>query len=237
LLAIDGQPNYDTQTGQTAGASLPVTWVDIQDPDPAVTGDSDVDNAAVFNQGFAGGGARFGRLEGCWYGNNAIYFISTSGGDAGVGQVWEYRPDRRGGRLTLIFESSGPEELDGPDNIVVTPKGALLLCEDGDDDQYLRGVTLRGGIFDFAVNLVSGSEWAGATFAAADPGGKNEKAEHEDGSVEQGGTSREWPFSRRPDDITLFVNRQGSTSGPNPPAPGNEGMTFAIWGPWNKGAL
>jgi hypothetical protein len=37
--------------------------------------------------------------------------------------------------------------------------------------------------------------------------------------------------------VTLFVNRQGSTSGPNPPAPANEGFTFAIWGPWHKGAL
>ena len=37
--------------------------------------------------------------------------------------------------------------------------------------------------------------------------------------------------------VTLFVNRQGATSGPTPPAPGAEGMTFAIWGPWKNGAL
>jgi len=37
--------------------------------------------------------------------------------------------------------------------------------------------------------------------------------------------------------VTLFVSRQGATSGTNPPLPGNEGLTFAIWGAWKKGAL
>ena len=37
--------------------------------------------------------------------------------------------------------------------------------------------------------------------------------------------------------ITLFVNRQGLPVAPTPPAPGNEGMTFAIWVPWKKGAF
>jgi hypothetical protein len=39
----------------------------------------------------------------------------------------------------------------------------------------------------------------------------------------------------REDRITLFVNRQGDTGGTNPPSADNEGMTFAIWGPWKKG--
>jgi hypothetical protein len=53
-----------------------------------------------------------------------------------------------------------------------------------------------------------------------------------------------WPdFDRcdvlggRTDRVTLFVNRQGDTSGPNPPEEGSEGMTFAILGPWRRGAL
>ena len=41
-------------------------------------------STAVYNQGSALGGARFNRLEGCWYGNGAIYFDSTSGGNAGA---------------------------------------------------------------------------------------------------------------------------------------------------------
>ena len=86
-------------------------------------------------------------------GNGAIYFDDTSGGNAGVGQVWEFRPDGDGGTLTLIFESPGAAVLDAPDNLAVSPQGSILLCEDGDDDQYMRGVTLDGEIFDFALNL------------------------------------------------------------------------------------
>lgn len=221
MLAIDGMSQYDARANQTVGVALPVTWVDIADPNPP--GSS---STAVFNQGRALGGVRFRRLEGCWWGNGAVYFADTSGGNAGSGQVWEFRPDGDGGTLTLIFESGGPSELDSPDNLAVSPQGALLLCEDGDDDQYLRGLTLDGRIFDFALNLQTDHEWAGATFAVADPAWNDKKIR---------GDHR--PLGTWSERITLFVNRQGSTSGLNPPSPGNEGMTFAIWGPWGDGAL
>jgi secreted PhoX family phosphatase len=210
MLAINGIPQYNTITDQTVGAKLPVTWVDIANPNPPGT-----TSTAVFNQGLAAGGARFARLEGIWYGNSSLFFNSTSGGEAGEGQVWEYHPDNSGGGfLRLVFESPDALTLNAPDNIAVSPKGALILCEDGDDDQFLRVVTKQGGIFDFALNLENGSEWAGATFAIANvPGSVSDRT-------------------------TLFVNRQGETTGPTPPAPGDDvGMTFAIWGPWNKGAL
>jgi secreted PhoX family phosphatase len=221
MLAIDGASNYDTQTRQTVGVALPVTWVDIANPNPPGTS-----STAVFNQGFLLGGARFARLEGCWWGNGAVYFAATSGGNAGRGQVWEFRPDGDRGALTLIFESSGAAQLDFPDNIAVSPQNGLLLCEDGDGDQYLRGLTLNGEIFDFALNLQTEHEWAGATFAEAEPSWNDRKIR---------GSHR--PLGGRWDRVTLFVNRQGSTSGPNPPTAGNEGMTFAIWGPWKNGAL
>ena len=207
MLAVTGMANYDTSTGQAVGVPLPVSWVTILDPDPPLVGSED-----VYNQGAALGGAAFSRLEGCWYANGAIYFVSTSGGEAGVGQVWEYKINA--GTLTLIFESPGADVLDGPDNLTVSPSGAILLCEDGDDEQFLRGVTLDGEVFDFAQNLANipgdDSEWAGANFVKHGNGNGN---------------------------MTLFVNRQGSTSGTNNAADGNEGMTFAIWGPWSQGAL
>jgi len=221
MLAIDGRPQYDARANQNLGVSLPVTWVDIANPDPAGTS-----STAVFNQGLALGGARFRRLEGCWWGNGAVYFADTSGGNSGRGTVWEFRPQGDGGTLTLIFESSGADELDFPDNLAVSPQGALLLCEDGGGDQYLRGVTLDGRIFDFAANLQNDFEWAGATFADADPAWNA-----------RGIRGNHRPLGGRWDRITLFVNRQGATGGSNPPAAGQEGMTFAIWGPWGKGAL
>ena len=220
MLAIDGRFQYDARTGQTVGVALPVTWVDIANPNPSGTS-----STAVFNQGRALGGVRFNRLEGCWYGNGAIYFDDTSGGNAGVGQVWEFRPEGDGGTLTLIFESPGPSVLDSPDNLAVSPQGAILLCEDGDDDQYMRGVTLDGELFDFALNLTNGSEWAGATFAEADPSWNDRKIRGDNP-----------PLGGRWDRVTLFVNRQGATAGANPPA-SDPGMTFAIWGPWGDGAL
>jgi secreted PhoX family phosphatase len=221
MLAIEGQPNYDTRTGQIVGQKLPVEWVDIADPDPPGTASS-----AVFNQGFAAGGARFSRLEGCWYSNGSIFFNSTSGGDEGAGQVWEFRPAGNGGWLTLVFESPGDDVLDAPDNLTVSPQGGLLLCEDGGGDQYLRGITKSGGIFDFARNEQNDFEWAGATFAEADPSWNA-----------RGIRGNNPPLGGRWERITLFVNRQGATSGPNPPSASDEGITFAIWGPWKDGAL
>jgi uncharacterized protein len=194
MLAVNCHPNYDTRTGQMPFKPLHVTWVDIDNPDPA---NAETDSLAVFKQGQAAGGAIFTRLEGAWYGDGSIFFISTNGGNARLGQVWKYRPrGHSGGVLSLIFESPGVDVLDSPDNICVTPGGGLILCEDGGGIQYLRGLTQQGEIFNFALNVVPGfntQEFAGATFS--------------------------------PDGETLFVNIQ------------TPGITFAIWGPWEDGAL
>jgi secreted PhoX family phosphatase len=221
MLAILGVFQYDGRMNQTIGVPLTTTWVDIDDPNPP-----GVSATAVFNQGRALGGARFRRLEGCWWGNGAVYFADTSGGNAGVGTIWEFRPSGDSGTLTLIFESSGVAELDFPDNLAVSPQGSLLLCEDGGGEQFMRGVTLDGRIFDFGKNLENDSEWAGATFAEADPAwnARAIRGQHH-------------PLGGRWDRMTLFVNRQGATGGTNPPSEGDEGMTFAIWGPWKEGAL
>jgi hypothetical protein len=221
MLAIDGVFQYDARNNQTVGVALPCTWVDIADPNPPGTS-----STAVFNQGRALGGVRFRRLEGCWWGNGAVYFADTNGGNAGRGTVWEFRPDGDGGTLTLIFESGGAAQLDFPDNVAVSPQGGLLLCEDGDADQYLRGLTLDGQIFDFALNLETDHEWAGATFGVADPAWNDHKVRGD-----------HTPVGNRWERVTLFVNRQGSTNGTVPTAPGQEGLTFAVWGPWQNGAL
>lgn len=64
--------------------------------------------------------------------------------------MWAFRPlGGDSGQLTLIFESPSTEVLDSPDNICVSPRGGLVLCEDGDAVQYLRGLTRQGQLFDF----------------------------------------------------------------------------------------
>lgn len=191
MLAVKARPNYDTRTGQRVGKPLPVEWVLIDDPDPASYA---VNSLAVYEQGFAKGGATFARLEGAWTDGQSIYFNSTSGGDAGEGQVWEYRArGASGGQLILTFESPNAGVLDNPDNITVSPSGALLLCEDGGGTDFLRGISRRGQIFDFSQNLFNNAEWAGAAWT--------------------------------PDGSTLLVNRQ------------SPGVTFAITGPFEQGAL
>jgi secreted PhoX family phosphatase len=164
MLAIRGRPQYDTRKGQRVGESLPVEWVDIRDPDPPGTS---LQADAVYQQGWQPGGATFARLEGCWYGDGSIYFHATSGGDAEVGQVWRYRPGGflRGDQLTLVFESPSPEVLDYPDNITVSPRGGIVICEDGAGEQYLRGLTPGGAIFDLARNILNNTEFAGACFS------------------------------------------------------------------------
>lgn len=166
MLAVKGKPEYDARIGQKVGAKIPVVWVDIANPDPP---EADSDPLAVYKQGKAKGGATFTRLEGCWYGDKRIFFTSTSGGDKRLGQVWEYQPEgKTEGTLILLFESPGPEVLDMPDNITVSPRGGLVVCEDGSKEEYIRGLTRDGRIFDFAKNIVPGfeqNEFAGATFS------------------------------------------------------------------------
>ena len=171
MLCIADTPRADLRTGQSAGPWRPVSWAPIDDPDPA-----EVDEGSVFEQGIAGGGAAFARLEGTWYGDGRIYIVSTTGGEAAAGQVWEYDP--RGERVRLIFESPGKDVLDMPDNLCVSPRGGLVLCEDGDVDNFVRGLTVDGSIFSFARNNIvldgerngiagdfRAREFAGATYS------------------------------------------------------------------------
>jgi hypothetical protein len=199
ILAIDGQPQYNTMSGQQRFSPMKVKWVTIPEPDSDA---GELASGFVYNQGLERGAAQFARLEGCWYGDRSIFFNATSGGDAGAGQVWQYHIGRR--ELQLIFESPSPEVLNSPDNICVSPRGGLVLCEDGSGVQHVRGLTRGGEIFDLARNDLNGSEWAGACFS--------------------------------PQGRTLFVNIQGETRPLQNPG-GDKGMTFAIWGPWESGAL
>ena len=203
MLAVRKQPNLNLGMYWPIGTRWDVRWVRIGDPLAA--------EESCFAQGAAKGGARFSRLEGAWWGEEKGYFLSTNGGSVGEGQVFEYDP--RDETLTIIYDAPNATDLDNPDNITVTPRGGLLLCEDAAGNDFtegerLVGLTLHGQTFTFAMNNVNlaqdynsvvkkgdyrQSEWAGA-------------CDSSDGS---------W----------LFVNIQ------------NPGITFAITGPWGRGPL
>lgn len=194
----------DLRQGIKVGTVLDVDWVGIDEPQRAHSPGRH-DGAGVSQQGKQQHGSIFARLEGCWAGNDRIYIVSTSGGEAKLGQIWEFDPTRQ--TLKLIFESPGSEVLDKPDNITVSPRGGIVLCEDGDvKPQRLHGLTVDGELFPLAANNVvlkgehngfrgdfRDSEWAGACFS--------------------------------PDGRWLFVNLQ------------SPGITLAITGPWQQGLL
>jgi secreted PhoX family phosphatase len=203
MLGIKDKPKFDTRKNQTRGAWQDCVWYDIADPDRAHAPNTS-NSLGVFSQGFDQGAAVFARLEGAWYGNGLIYVNSTSGGNAGAGQVWAHDPQED--RLSLLFESPGTSVLDSPDNLCVSPRGGLVLCEDGSGLEYLHGLTPTGEIFRFCQNNVvlngqrngisgsfTGSEFAGAAYS--------------------------------PDGRWLFFNIQ------------SPGISFAVTGPWERGAL
>ena len=160
MLKVEGQPRIELFNGQMIGQTYDTAWVDIDEVDPP---DAEENPNAVFQQGFEQGGARFDRLEGCWYGENSIFFHDTSGGDVGAGQVWRYLPGQE--QLALIFESPGTEVLDSPDNLTVSPHGGIIMCEDGGSTDYVRGLTPEGQVYDLMRNNLNEAEWAGATFS------------------------------------------------------------------------
>ncbi len=166
MLAVNQRPNFDTRTRQKVGLGLPASWVDIADPDPP---EAERDHLAVYKQGFAGGAATFARLEGCVYGKGQIFFDSTSGGEAKLGQVWKYAPTGEDqGLLTLLCQSTDAAVLNMPDNLCLTPKGNVIICEDNPISNHLRMMNWEGKLGTLAKNIMKGfenREFAGATFS------------------------------------------------------------------------
>lgn len=214
MLAVKGQPQVVLYKGQKVGTEYATEWVGIADPDPV---DAEDNAAAVFLQGLALGGAQFMGLEGMALQNGVAYFVGSEAGDKELGQVWSFTPDGDGGRLKLLYESTDGSVLDQPDNITVSPKGAVVMCEDGDGedeggDNWLRVLTPNGKVFDFAqnirpvdLNLVDAEDYPepGKSFGASEFSGVC--------------------FS--PDGRWMFLNVQ------------YPGVTLAITGPWERGPI
>ena len=159
MLRVTNSPGFDFSLGYALGTTWGIDWVDISDSTAATT--------TVFTQGRTQGGAGFRRLEGCWWGTNTGYFLATDGGGSNNGQVFELDP--LANTVKLIFESPNPEALDNPDNMTVTPRGGILLCEDqasspnvvvtpgnpaGGVGERLVGLNMDGTSFVFAENNV-----------------------------------------------------------------------------------
>jgi hypothetical protein len=220
MLAVTGAPGYDTsppvepipgsgvapQAPPGLGAALPATWVDVDDPQ----GD-------VFAQGRARGGARFRKLEGCWFSQGKVYMHASFGGQLALGQLWVY--DVAAATLTLAFDSPGPDVLDGPDNLTVSPRGGIVMCEDGGGGKFLRGLSADGTqLFDFARNLRNTTELAGACFS---PDGQTLFVN----------------LYGRGDQRVVQPGSHQALRRPVEPERHERACTVAIFGPWGRGLL
>lgn len=166
----------------TLNETLAVKWVDIADPNLGNSPGTH-DAGGVVRQGIAAGASSFVALEGCACHNGMVYFTSKLGGGPNAGQIFCYDP--KADSLQLVFESPGHSVFSGPDNIIPSPRGGLLVCEDRVAEptlsQRLMGLTANGDYFYFsAVNpaltdaylghelagSATHSEWAGVCFSA-----------------------------------------------------------------------
>jgi secreted PhoX family phosphatase len=226
---VVGRPNWDLRR-PSLGDTHRIEWTDIAHPDadpgsiPVATSRAGDKGSGPYLQAQAAGAIRLSKCEGICHRDGKFYVVDSEAGvDAlrrvgkGDGAIWEVDPAE--GTMRAIFVAGRQLVADNIDNICVSPRGGLLLCEDGDPviDRYgpgtrLIGITRDGDSYAFAKNVVRlnaeqiakagkkvpphdyrPEEWAGCCFDAS-------------GEV-------------------LFVNLQ------------LPGITFAIWGPWERGNL
>lgn len=158
-MAIVGADFFDTQKQMVVGDALEVRWVDIADPDAV-----EIPTAV---QAYEAGAALVVRGEGCWYADGSVFFSATEGGASAQGQVFRLDIDGDGGTLTLVAAGEGEGELRNPDNLTVSPWGDVIVCEDNDGPNHLRGVTADGLVYELARNVLLGgrSEFCGVCFS------------------------------------------------------------------------
>ncbi len=152
------QANYSVSSSLHAGMSIPVSRVDVPEPD------SRKDDLRY--QAASAGAATVSRGEGIWFADNVVYICSTDGGKAGRGQILALdvaHPERE--TLRLLVDSPSATTLNMPDNVTVAPWGDVIVAEDGWGSPHLRGITPRGHIYEIARNAKSQGEFAGVCFS------------------------------------------------------------------------
>ena len=189
MLKVKDVANADLARHLPDRTSFDVEWVEIDQPSfdfgrpaaGALAAKSN-DDAIQFvsGQGLAKGAAKFSRLEGTVADRGWIYFTSTQGGVAagptqpdtiggfgkGWGQIWGF--DTATETLHMLYESPSRDVLDFPDNVTTSARGTLVVCEDGANFNFLRGLTRKGELFDIAQNKIAtqlNDEFAGSTFS------------------------------------------------------------------------
>lgn len=228
---VKGRPNADLIVA-AIGDEYALEWVDVADPDldsiAAPPGFADISAGETlsgpFAQAWTDGALRMSRGEGIWYANGKMFIVDTSTGvdsrgrrGRGNGSVWVL--DLATQRMRALFVSGNQLAAHNPDNITVSPRGGVVLCEDGGEspDEYgpgarLIGLSRSGEAYYLAKNNIELT-----SIQIANAGKTVGEGDHRDNEF----CGACWS----PDGRTLFVNIQ------------TPGITFAITGPWLNGSL
>jgi len=226
---VIGRPNTDLMT-PAVGDVHRIEWVDIDNPD-AMPGQTPVPfpgrpglAGGPFLNAWSKGALLLSRLEGICHHQGKFFVVDTAAGfgrdsvrGAGEGAVWEFDPREQ--TLRAIFVAGTDLVGDNIDNVTVSPRGGILLCEDGDVlvDQYgpgirLLGLTKEGNSFAFAKNNALLTEDMIKSSGKQVPPRDYRPEEFCGACFDPAGT-------------TLFFNLQVP------------GITFAVQGPWDRGTF
>ena len=202
------------------GETHQIEWVDIANPDM----DPVDELSGPFLQARDAGALSLSRGEGIVYHEGMIYIVDTSAGtneegSAGYGDGAVWMLDPVSSTLRCLFASTDPRMANNPDNIAISPRGGLMMSEDGggvEDDfgfgERILGLTTAGESYIFAKNnIVLTAGQIAAAGKTCEPGDYRDR--------EIAGVCFD------PQGEIMFVNIQ------------IPGVTFAIWGPWERGPV
>lgn len=233
MLKVRGVDGADL-TQPRAGDEHVVEWVPIADPDAPAENRAPPRNAELrllthsgrsgpFLQGRAQGAAEFRRLEGAFAHGGLVYFTDTVAGAARTGVLWALAPSASGDgpdRLRCVFVSSGEGEADNIDNLCVSPRGGIVLCEDGGGVRTGDGVTQGTRVVGLAADGTGAFPLAENNIVLTEGLASRPSIRARDyRTSEFAGVC----FSPRGD--RLYVNVQ------------QPGVTFEIRGPWDGGLV
>jgi secreted PhoX family phosphatase len=223
MAKVKGRNNVNIAPAQLDQA-YELEWVDIANPDQNRGNATGPEGATIssaagpFVQGWTQGALRMNRGEGIWYFDGKLYVMDTSGGSINRGAIWELELASQ--TLTCIYSTASTTVGNMGDNLTVSPRGGLLICEDGGGvtdsfgfGERLMGLASEGDAYIFAKNNYNVSA---AQLSAV---GKRSSLAGDRRGTEFCGACFD------PSGRYLFVNMQ------------TPGISFAITGPWAKGPL
>lgn len=157
LRTLGQRPDLRSGTLQVAevydGFEGRVRWHNVPDPTGVVLATRfQVPDSSAFNRG-----------EGLWFDSGFVYMATT-----GDNRIWRY--DTRRDEIALIYDDDffPGSVLKRVDNLTVSPRGDILVAEDGDDMQLIA-ITPNGDIEP--VIQVTGHDGSEITGPAFDPSG------------------------------------------------------------------